>query len=239
SFPAARIFPPSRSRTRFTSTPPSRRLPWWQSPTKNGARRPALSSRSRRERTSRPTISLPGAATISQATNARATSSSRSCRRPQPAKSRNSSCAQWPRNRRVGKGARYTCGSARIIARARRAPAVEGAGGHAWARRAHKDRDSRMVSDRAALPTLQLCLIISAAICLSLFALGSPARSEVPEQSSVRLAVGGKPALFYLPLTVTDRLGYFPGHGLNVEISDFPGGARALQAVIGGRADRV
>jgi NitT/TauT family transport system substrate-binding protein len=96
-----------------------------------------------------------------------------------------------------------------------------------------------MVTDRAALPTLQLCLIISAAICLSLFALGSPACSQGPEQSSVRLAVGGKPALFYLPLTVTDRLGYFPGHGLNVEISDFPGGARALQALIGGSADVV
>src|SRR6202048_5558017 len=96
-----------------------------------------------------------------------------------------------------------------------------------------------MVSDRAALPTLQLCLIISAAICLSLFALGSPACSQGPEQSSVRLAVGGKPALFYLPLTVTDRLGYFPGHGLHVEVSDFPGGARALQALLGGRADVV
>ena len=51
-----------------------------------------------------------------------------------------------------------------------------------------------------------------------------------PELSRVRLAVGGKPALFYLPLTVTERLGYFRDAGLEVEISDFPGGARALQA---------
>src|SRR5436853_6715140 len=86
---------------------------------------------------------------------------------------------------------------------------------------------------------LQRRLIRAAAICVSLLALGAPARSEGPEQSTVRLAVGGKPALFYLPLTVTDRLGYFPGLGLNVEISDFPGGARALQALIGGSADVV
>src|SRR5713226_8751146 len=60
-----------------------------------------------------------------------------------------------------------------------------------------------------------------------------------PELSKVRLAVGGKPALFYLPLTVTERLGYFRDAGLDVEISDFPGGARALQALIGGSADVV
>src|SRR5206468_6225214 len=57
-----------------------------------------------------------------------------------------------------------------------------------------------------------------------------------PELSRVRLAVGGKPALFYLPLTVTERLGYFREQGLELEISDFPGGARALQALIGGSA---
>ena len=55
----------------------------------------------------------------------------------------------------------------------------------------------------------------------------------------MRLAVGGKPALFYLPLTVTERLGYFRAQGLEVEISDFPGGARALQALLGGSADVV
>src|SRR5262249_61489507 len=35
-----------------------------------------------------------------------------------------------------------------------------------------------------------------------------------PELSRVRLAVGGKPALFYLPLTVTERLRHFrPARG--------------------------
>jgi NitT/TauT family transport system substrate-binding protein len=63
--------------------------------------------------------------------------------------------------------------------------------------------------------------------------------SEATAQTRVRLAVGGKPAMFYLPLTVVERLGYFKDAGLDVEISDFPGGARALQALMGGSADVV
>ena len=58
-------------------------------------------------------------------------------------------------------------------------------------------------------------------------------------QTKVRLAVGGQTALFYLPLTVTDRLGYFKDEGLDVTISDLAGGARALQALMGGSADVV
>ena len=55
----------------------------------------------------------------------------------------------------------------------------------------------------------------------------------------MRLAVGGQTALYYLPLTVIDRLGYFKDEGLDVEISDLAGGSRALQALIGGSADVV
>jgi NitT/TauT family transport system substrate-binding protein len=69
--------------------------------------------------------------------------------------------------------------------------------------------------------------------------LPASAQDGKPELTRVRLAVGGKPALFYLPLTVTERLGYFREQGLELEISDFPGGARALQALIGGSADVV
>ena len=75
------------------------------------------------------------------------------------------------------------------------------------------------------------------ALWLAALALGLASSADA--QTSVRLAVGGKPALFYLPLTVTERLGYFKQEGLNVEISDFAGGARALQALIGGSADVV
>jgi NitT/TauT family transport system substrate-binding protein len=59
------------------------------------------------------------------------------------------------------------------------------------------------------------------------------------EKTKIALAVGGKPAFYYLPLTISEQLGYFKAEGLDVEISDFAGGARALQALVGGSADIV
>ena len=57
------------------------------------------------------------------------------------------------------------------------------------------------------------------------------------EKTKIALSVGGKAAFYYLPLTISEQLGYFKAEGLEVEISDFAGGARALQAVVGGSAD--
>lgn len=65
------------------------------------------------------------------------------------------------------------------------------------------------------------------------------AGAAVPEKTKVVLAVGGKTTLYYLPLALADRLGYFRDEGLDVEINDFPGGSRALQALIGHSADVV
>jgi NitT/TauT family transport system substrate-binding protein len=79
--------------------------------------------------------------------------------------------------------------------------------------------------------------VLLTALCLT--PVPAIAQQTNPEMPKLRLAVGGKPALFYLPLTVTERLGYFRDQGLDIEISDFPGGARALQALIGGSADVV
>ena len=59
------------------------------------------------------------------------------------------------------------------------------------------------------------------------------------EKRDIHIAVGGKVALYYLPLTITERLGYFKDEGLNVRISDFAGGTRSLEAVVGGSADVV
>lgn len=80
--------------------------------------------------------------------------------------------------------------------------------------------------------------LIAAAAALSLAA-PADAQAQKPELAKVRLAVGGKSSLYYLPLTVTERLGYFKEAGLDVEISDFAGGAKSLQALIGGSADVV
>ena len=59
------------------------------------------------------------------------------------------------------------------------------------------------------------------------------------EKKKVTIAVGGKNLLYYLPLTIAEQLGYFKDEGLQVEIPDFAGGAKALQALVGGSADVV
>ena len=63
------------------------------------------------------------------------------------------------------------------------------------------------------------------------------AQQDKPETPRLRLAVGGKSAIFYLPLSVTERLGYFKDAGLDIEIADVQSGARALQSLVGGSAD--
>ena len=97
SSPAARTSHRSRSRTCSTSTRPS--LPRGRRQARREMGRDAVRLRRAqagrdRDRAAR---SSPGAARTSPATNARATSCSPSCPRPRPARSRNSSCARWPR----------------------------------------------------------------------------------------------------------------------------------------------
>ena len=59
------------------------------------------------------------------------------------------------------------------------------------------------------------------------------------EKKKITIAVGGKSLFYYLPLTIAERQGYFKDEGLDVEIPDFAGGAKALQALVGGSADLV
>ena len=63
--------------------------------------------------------------------------------------------------------------------------------------------------------------------------------AQALEKKKVTIAVGGKNLLYYLPLTVAEQKGFFKDEGLDVEIVDFAGGAKALQAVVGGSADVV
>ncbi|RPE72699.1 NitT/TauT family transport system substrate-binding protein [Tibeticola sediminis] len=70
-------------------------------------------------------------------------------------------------------------------------------------------------------------------------ALPLPAPAQSLEKPKLTIAVGGKNLLYYLPLTVAEQLGYFKAEGLDVTIVDFAGGAKALQAVVGGSADVV
>src|SRR3954453_9855373 len=63
--------------------------------------------------------------------------------------------------------------------------------------------------------------------------------AQALEKPKITIAVGGKNLFYYLPLTIAERRGYFKDEGLTVEIVDFPGGAKALQAMIGSSADIV
>lgn len=65
------------------------------------------------------------------------------------------------------------------------------------------------------------------------------AGAQAPEKKKITIAVGGKNLFYYLPLSVAERKGYFRDEGLEVEIPDFAGGAKALQALVGGSADMV
>jgi NitT/TauT family transport system substrate-binding protein len=77
-------------------------------------------------------------------------------------------------------------------------------------------------------------LAIVLALCTAI-----TAHAQSLEKKRITLAVGGKNLLYYLPLTIAERKGYFKAEGLDVEIVDFPGGAKALQAMVGGSADVV
>ena len=77
-------------------------------------------------------------------------------------------------------------------------------------------------------------LMLALALTTTSFAFAQDGKLETP---NVRIAVGGKSALFYLPLSVTEHLGYFNDAGLNVEIDDVSSGGRTLQAIVGGSAE--
>jgi NitT/TauT family transport system substrate-binding protein len=65
------------------------------------------------------------------------------------------------------------------------------------------------------------------------------AQAQALEKTRLTIAVGGKNLFYYLPLTIAEQLGYFKAEGLEVSVVDFAGGAKALQAVVGGSADVV
>src|ERR1700682_557128 len=82
-------------------------------------------------------------------------------------------------------------------------------------------------------------LVCAACVTLaSMLPFAAPAQGKT-EKPKVSIAVGGKSGFYYLPLTIAERLNYFKEEGLDVEISDFDGGSKALQAVVGGSADVV
>src|SRR5258706_11989958 len=78
--------------------------------------------------------------------------------------------------------------------------------------------------------------IFVAAVLLALIPGASAQAQDKIEKPDLVLGVGGKSSLYYLPLTLAERLGYFKEQGLNVTITDFGGGSKSLQSLIGGFA---
>src|SRR4029077_4773203 len=55
----------------------------------------------------------------------------------------------------------------------------------------------------------------------------------------VRIAIGGQNQMVYLPTTLAQELGFYHDEGIDAELQDFAGGAKSLQALVGGSADVV
>ncbi len=88
--------------------------------------------------------------------------------------------------------------------------------------------------------TIERRTVLAGLGALSLGTLPLPAFAQgAPEKSKLVLGVGGRALLYYLPLAIADRRGFFKEQGLEVEINDFAGGARSLQALVGGSVDVV
>ena len=78
-------------------------------------------------------------------------------------------------------------------------------------------------------------LAVAAAVMLA----AGGARAQAPEKKDIKLGVGGGNSLYYLPLALTEKLGFFKEQGLNVEVNDFKGGSQSLTALVGGSVDIV
>ncbi len=87
---------------------------------------------------------------------------------------------------------------------------------------------------------MKIKMLLAAAAAVMLTAAAAPDTAQAaPEKAKLTLGVGGKPLLYYLPLTIAEQKGYFKAEGLDVEINDFGGGAKSLQALVGGSVDAV
>ena len=85
---------------------------------------------------------------------------------------------------------------------------------------------------------MKLVKLVLGALALCLMVTGG-ANAQAVEKPNLTLGVGGKGLLYYLPLTLAERLGYFKDEGLSVTINDFAGGAQSLQSLVGGSVDVV
>ena len=75
--------------------------------------------------------------------------------------------------------------------------------------------------------------------CIFVLLTGCGTRRAAPGPVPIRMAVGGRAQLIYLSATLGHELGYYYDEGLAVTLQDFPGGAKSLEALLGGSTDVV
>lgn len=80
--------------------------------------------------------------------------------------------------------------------------------------------------------------LASLALCLFLLTLCS-CSAPPTRATTVRIAIGGQTQLVYLPATLAAQLHFYEAEGLAVSLTDFQGGSKALEALLGGSADVV
>lgn len=78
-----------------------------------------------------------------------------------------------------------------------------------------------------------------ALLALMILCLPQPALAQgKPEKTDITLAIGGVSAqMYFVPVVLAERLGYFTDAGLKVTKIDTGSGAKGLQALVGGSAD--
>src|SRR4051794_15700082 len=67
--------------------------------------------------------------------------------------------------------------------------------------------------------------------------LGSCSSGRRRHRPAVRIAVGGRAALDFIPVYLASKLGFFREEGLDVSLEDLPSTPKAFQALLGGSAD--
>lgn len=76
-------------------------------------------------------------------------------------------------------------------------------------------------------------------ICVLLTILSSltPTVARSQQTDTISIATGGIALLNYLPVVLAEQIGAFKNEGLKVEINDFQGGQRSIEALVGGSVD--
>lgn len=82
--------------------------------------------------------------------------------------------------------------------------------------------------------------LIARVACMLVASWMTASQAQTLEKSKVVIAVSGPPAqMYFLPVVLAKRLGYFDSAGVNVELQHFNAGSKALESVLGGSADIV